>query len=418
MAVHPRIRGERTVTPNASSSVAGSSPHTRGTRKTAIWASVWAGFIPAYAGNALRRPPSIRQGSVHPRIRGERRGMRNRMAHGYGSSPHTRGTQSGSLSRLPYLRFIPAYAGNASAREISNSEIRVHPRIRGERTHDDLVMALVIGSSPHTRGTQSGSLCRLPYLRFIPAYAGNASAREISNSEIRVHPRIRGERTHDDLVMALVIGSSPHTRGTQSGSLCRLPYLRFIPAYAGNAVACETAWHTATVHPRIRGERLLTVRPSAKIAGSSPHTRGTQWDVALLEARHRFIPAYAGNAYFRQPFSVPVAVHPRIRGERIHAERFDLFKRGSSPHTRGTQMLPVNFAVNWRFIPAYAGNAYNGIPSRPLYPVHPRIRGERFCRTANVSRQSGSSPHTRGTHQARRRARRDHRFIPAYAGNA
>ena len=51
----------------------------------------------------------------------------------------------------------------------------VHPRLRGE-----LVVTL--------------SQKLLPF-RFIPAYAGNSSAREQKRTEDAVHPRLRGELT-------------------------------------------------------------------------------------------------------------------------------------------------------------------------------------------------------------------------------
>ena len=95
----------------------------------------------------------------------------------------------------------------------------------------------------------------------------------------------------------------------------------------------------------------------ASISGSSPHTRGTPDEVLKRHGMNRFIPAYAGNAINRSMREQSKSVHPRIRGERmivrLLADRMD----GSSPHTRGTHVARVRGPAHRRFIPAYAGNA-------------------------------------------------------------
>ena len=152
------------------------------------------------------------------------------------------------------------------------------------------------GSSPHARGTLSGALEKLVLLRFIPAYAGNASAPGFRGRPSSVHPRIRGERASTRLMAHTVPGSSPHTRGTLRVPCCRRWHIRFIPAYAGNAHFC-TCWHIACpVYPRIRGERRAEVVAVLDAEGSSPHTRGTLNVLKHALDERRFIPACAGNA--------------------------------------------------------------------------------------------------------------------------
>ena len=152
----------------------GSSPHTRGTPAGANARDRLNRFIPAYAGNASDQLGQLTRDD--------------------GSSPHTRGTLAGA--GLPHLgkRFIPAYAGNAAAAPQTSSRVAVHPRIRGERRVISDRVASRVGSSPHTRGTRAGSDESHPHGRFIPAYAGNAPLMPRSPTGATVHPRIRGER--------------------------------------------------------------------------------------------------------------------------------------------------------------------------------------------------------------------------------
>ena len=71
----------------------------------------------------------------------------------HGSSLRTRGTE-GVIREPGYLRrFIPAYAGNGMCGRKSDSELTVHPCVRGEREADAVRLTLAIGSSLRTRGT-------------------------------------------------------------------------------------------------------------------------------------------------------------------------------------------------------------------------------------------------------------------------
>ena len=255
-------------------------------------------------------------------------------------------------------------------------------------------------------------------MRFIPAYAGNAESGAQLPISAAVHPRIRGERRAHERAAPWRFGSSPHTRGTRGQHHSASDGLRFIPAYAGNALGRIDQPEDGPVHPRIRGERHLELNMNNIELGSSPHTRGTRIDADRYRPNTRFIPAYAGNAprMPRRPTRSPV--HPRIRGERKTSDLCKQHPDGSSPHTRGTLHRNVRNLVGRRFIPAYAGNASSACGQRSCSPVHPRIRGEREVLKKRVLVIDGSSPHTRGTPEPTTRLRSEVRFIPAYAGNA
>ena len=148
----------------------------------------------------------------------------------------------------------------------------------------------------------------------------------------------------------------------------------------------------------MRGERSAGGRPAWACLGSSPHARGTL-DAAPVDAPiSRFIPACAGNA-------------PAGGGLTTNTG-------GSSPHARGTLCCAPDQQHGTRFIPACAGNAFAGPGGPGLYPVHPRMRGERERRPKAARPAPGSSPHARGTRMRSKPGRISRRFIPACAGNA
>ena len=86
-------------------------------------------------------------------------------------------------------------------------------------------------------------------------------------------------------------------RGTPAVEHIALDQIRFIPAYAGNAVVGSAAMIWLTIHPRVCGERSFHGANPNLSVGSSPRMRGTPWSRHFRHQANRFIPAYAGNAF-------------------------------------------------------------------------------------------------------------------------
>ncbi len=132
----------------------------------------------------------------------------------------------------------------------------------------------------------------------------------------------------------------------------------------------------------------------------------------------RFIPACAGNAASAMIAKIPLAVHPRVCGERSKAWRTRNNMTGSSPRVRGTLPAKMLRYRGFRFIPACAGNAPTRCTTTSARSVHPRVCGERDDARAAKGGKGGSSPRVRGTLHPPAARRTDQRFIPACAGNA
>ena len=153
--------------------------------------------------------------------------------------------------------------------------------------------------------------------RFIPACAGNSGRSSSPACTGPVHPRVRGEQSSQIDVSSNLIGSSPRARGTAYLETIVRQGTRFIPACAGNSSARSTASIRASVHPRVRGEQMACTSSSVASVGSSPRARGTDHGPRPAARQIRFIPACAGNS--RKPRKAPMlaAVHPRVRGEQL-----------------------------------------------------------------------------------------------------
>ena len=170
---HPRIRGEHQTRQWQNGRTLGSSPHTRGARRTAWTAEARRGIIPAYAGSTDVTTPPSPDRPDHPRIRGEHHDLPDRVPGSGGSSPHTRGARRSSSAAGFRRRIIPAYAGSTCDAGARGGSSR--------------------GSSPHTRGARDVLAGPDRHLRIIPAYAGSTRWFGRRFGCWADHPRIRGE---------------------------------------------------------------------------------------------------------------------------------------------------------------------------------------------------------------------------------
>ena len=129
------------------------------------------------------------------------------------------------------------------------------------------------------------------------------------------------------------------------------------------------------------------------------------------------IPAYAGSTSEAPSTSQAPGDHPRIRGEHFPHVHTVSREMGSSPHTRGARRPGHPHPRRQRIIPAYAGSTLVSKSKERRSADHPRIRGEHRTAYDPASQALGSSPHTRGALAERQFARPFLRIIPPYAGS-
>ncbi len=167
----------------------------------------------------------------------------------------------------------------------------------------------------------------------------------------------------------------------------------------------------------MRGEHGWVDYDETHHTGSSPHARGTQVLLDLMEFDTGIIPACAGNTMSVTTIPSKIWDHPRMRGEHIRKNTKNDTPKGSSPHARGTLQLNIKLCGIGGIIPACAGNT--GIRSivRRITRDHPRMRGEHSTLKVFLDAILGSSPHARGTPTIRPLAGKGDGIIPACAGN-
>ena len=173
MVVYPRWRGELNIGNGFAAAASGLSPLARGTRQNGLSSLVRLRFIPAGAGSSTWRIFATPARTVYPRWRGELGIARLIRRRPYGLSPLARGTRPPRRCIPRDRRFIPAGAGNTVRRGGSTTVFSVYPRWRGEYINMQRERLPLAGLSPLARGTQSCVNSRRLHWRFIPAGAGN-----------------------------------------------------------------------------------------------------------------------------------------------------------------------------------------------------------------------------------------------------
>ena len=153
------------------------------------------GFIPAHAGNTSLQRNRPWPWKVHPRSRGEYTVTWQVSVTELGSPPLTRGILCILPFILCPAGFTPAHAGNTNSCMYDDCSNKVHPRSRGEYVIPARLAIRMIGSPPLTRGIL---IVRASYpytIRFTPAHAGNTGSGNLNLPLSKVHPRSRGEYT-------------------------------------------------------------------------------------------------------------------------------------------------------------------------------------------------------------------------------
>ena len=152
------------------------------------------------------------------------------------------------------------------------------------------------------------------------------------------------------------------------------------------------------------------------LSGSSPLTRGKQLLRRLRVRDCRLIPAHAGKTPSHSIAWARRSAHPRSRGENLQFLHHACAMSGSSPLALGKLEGVHADLPDVRLIPAYTGKTPHWSRWTKSGRAHPRSREENDSRPRRAVIQVGSSPLTRGKRHAVR-ARSDPRgLIPAHAG--
>ena len=214
---------------------------------------------------------------------------------GDGSSPLTRGKQTGLRISLEIGGLIPTHAGKTSTPIMTHVSDRAHPHSRGENDNVARLAAITRGSSPLTRGKRvRGRRTRMD-TGLIPTHAGKTPSVAVRRGTARAHPHSRGENGRLRASACVRWGSSPLTRGKLGPSGDCAHECGLIPTHAGKTRIPGWPSRAPRAHPHSRGENDGYLDDVTCHGGSSPLTRGKLQAPGSAQRRAGLIPTHAGK---------------------------------------------------------------------------------------------------------------------------
>ena len=251
------------------------------------------------------------------------------------------------------------------------------PHGRGKDCGPTVKNTVKQGSPPHGRGKVTGLVTRWGIFRITPAWAGKSYGVPTCIELDLDHPRMGGEKPLHFFIQFSGPGSPPHGRGKVIRRMEASSPGRITPAWAGKS---EVAFHQVRVskdHPRMGGEKLITIKEGVCPKGSPPHGRGKVYVDGKQLTASGITPAWAGKSSPALRSKSNILDHPRMGGEKPFHPARDSSAPGSPPHGRGKAARRLSRFTSSRITPAWAGKSFTASPQSQPDRDHPRMGGEK-----------------------------------------
>ena len=172
--------------------MAGSIPAWAGETLYCCGGSYAGKVYPRVGGGNPAAPRMVRQCEVYPRVGGGNRSHGCGEYRRGGLSPRGRGKRHRRPGQPNLLRSIPAWAGETALVAVDFAQGKVYPRVGGGNVTAVQDSPTCSGLSPRGRGKLRWSLSILPKVRSIPAWAGETSPPSRTAQPAQVYPRVGG----------------------------------------------------------------------------------------------------------------------------------------------------------------------------------------------------------------------------------
>ena len=210
--------------------------------------------------------------------------------------------------------------------------------------------------------------------------------------------------------------SPPRMRGKAKNRCRSCPLTRITPACAGKRTCTATRRCGNGNHPRVCGEKMVSMIPHRRSRGSPPRVRGKGIKRGCHSHQCGITPACAGKSAIKTPVSVMHQDHPRVCGEKVPKKPCQSDRRGSPPRVRGKDSRTMGYGGSEGITPACAGKSLRRWKTDSFLRDHPRVCGEKhFPHGINITLR-GSPPRVRGKALSKEETPITDGITPACAG--
>ena len=171
-----------------------------------------------------------------------------------------------------------------------------HPRVCGEKEYMMRPFTSTVGSPPRVRGKASPTGQRL--------------------EPVGDHPRVCGEKKRRWNALKRLVGSPPRVRGKDTWNNVTASNARITPACAGKSLSFHLSSQSFQDHPRVCGEKCVSLPERVKVLGSPPRVRGKACSDPATPFKVGITPACAGKRSRSSEEPYRLKDHPRVCGEK------------------------------------------------------------------------------------------------------
>ena len=253
-------------------------------------------------------------------------------------------------------------------------------------------------------------------LGLSPRVRGNLGRRNRQRQFLEVYPRECGGTAAGRHKGADGAGLSPRVRGNPHLNSGSAALGGSIPASAGEPCSTKSRRRARRVYPRECGGTFMGLRGKAKREGLSPRVRGNRCYGEYLCFPWGSIPASAGEPATEAWAGPPSTVYPRECGGTPPSWWKRKRVSGLSPRVRGNHRRNVRRVRQHRSIPASAGEPKLPSLNSRLSQVYPRECGGTGVLPHGLKDTLGLSPRVRGNRRPAHASATAIRSIPASAG--
>ena len=166
------------------------------------------------------------------------------------------------------------------------------------------------------------------------------------------------------------------------------------------------------------GEKVGSSPFHRESTGSPPRVRGKVAETGMPSAVTGITPACAGKSQSSALYVPPFKDHPRVCGEKYISLVMIRQIEGSPPRVRGKEFLPPGERAVLGITPACAGKRTNFLHCFGCFGDHPRVCGEKKPNITKPVQPQGSPPRVRGKENNSPAAGVRGRITPACAGKS
>ena len=253
-----------------------------------------------------------------------------------------------------------------------------------------------IGSPSRMRGKEGDELGLGQTIRITPACAGKRAGPNNSLTGNQDHPRVCGEKAITVSSAHIMRGSPPRVRGKDLGLDVPGQTVGITPACAGKRKRPKRWVRPPKDHPRVCGEKSASQMRSRSSRGSPPRMRGKDDAIVLLGVVVGITPACAGKKGRKEIAPMSNRDHPRVCGEKLFQSPLLRLPLGSSPRMRGKDVRQELQHSGRGITPACAGKSPQRAHCSPVPWDHPRVCGEKCPPGKFFFMTVGSPPRVRG----------------------